>query len=480
MIAARGELLAAVLATALLTLPAAHGQEEAAAPVEAPATAVDPAAVALGQQLDTSAPLTVDDCVAIALSTNAQIAQAESRVDEYTARMREVQSIFYPKIMGLGLIAPMFGVDATFDSNGQIQSYSREYGISHWGPYFHIEAILAQPFYTFGRARAGKRAASAYVDVQQARVRETESVVALEVRKFYYTHLYASAMLPSLDYASEILTTAAEEAQKMYDAATGDVTKVDLMKLEYAASELAKMQLMAAQGADLSLSALKHTMGLPESTVIELADAKLPKLPGEPGIEPLPDLILAASVQRPEWAMLASGKEATLAWEQAERLADAPVLAVAGQVKADWAPSRSDADNPYYQDIYNGATGGVGLAVQFNIDPAKSRARADIAEFTGDQVEAMERFASTGLPLQLKKAHSDVEHYHQMTDLSIDGAKATRKWMTFAAAAYATGTGETQDLLEGIGAYMKAKASHYENLSKYHIACAELQFAVGE
>ena len=479
MILRRGVSFVAALVLTLLISPAAQGQDETAAPEEAAPPTVDLAAVALDLP-NTSGPLSVDDCVAVALSTNAQIAEAEARVDEYTARMREVQSVFYPKIMGLGLIAPMFGVDATFDAHGQIQTYERQYGITHWGPYFHIEAILAQPFYTFGRVKAGKRAASAYVDVQQARVRETESVVTLEVHKFYFTHLFASAMLPSLDHAKEILDSAQVEAQKMYDDATGDVTKADLMKLEYAGTELAKMRLVAAQGADLSLSALKHTMGLPESTHIELADAKLPKLPRELEIDPLPDLILQASVQRPEWAMLASGKEATLAWEQAERLADAPILAVAGQVKADWAPSRSDADNPYYQDIYNGATGGVGLAVQFNIDPAKSRARADIAEFTGDQVEAMERFASTGLPLQLKKAHSDVEHYHQMTDLSIDGAKATRKWMTFAAAAYATGTGETQDLLEGIAAYMKAKASHYENLSKYHIACAELQYAVGE
>jgi len=469
----RGASILAALVLTLLVAPPAIGQDETAAPT------VDLAAVALGIP-DTAGPLSVDDCVAIALSTNAKIAEAEARVDEYKARMREVQSIFYPKLMGLAIIAPMFGVDATFDTQGTLQSYERNYGITHWGPYFHIEAILAQPFYTFGRAKAGKRAASAFVDVQQARVRESENVVALEVRKFYYTHLFASAMLPSLDYAEEILVSAAEEAQKMYDDATGDVTKVDLMKLEYAAAELAKMQLMAAQGADLSLSALKHTMGLPDSTHIELADAKLPKLPRELGIESLPDLMLQASTERPEWGMLESGKEAALAWEQAERLADAPVLAVAGQVRADWAPSRTDADSPYYNDPYNGAIGGVGVAVQFNLDPAKSRARADIAEFTGEQVEAMQRFASTGIPLQLKKAHSDVEHYHEMTELSADGAKATRKWMTFAAAAYATGTGETQDLLEGIGAYMKAKASHYENLSKYHIACAELQFAVGE
>ena len=428
---------------------------------------------------DTSAPLTVDDCVAIALGNSAQVDKAEAKVKQYQARLREVQSIFYPKLMGLAILAPMFGVDATFDGNGVLQSYDRDYNITAWGPYTHLEAILAQPFYTFGRAKAGRRAASALVDVERARLREARHMVTLEVHRFYYMHLFASSMLPSLNNATEILAAAQTDAQDMYDQATGDVTKVDLMKLEYAGTELSKMLLVAGQGSGMALSALKHTMGMDDSVEIELADRKLPRLASELEIEPLPDLLLEASIKRPEWAQLDHGKEAALAWKQAERLADAPVLAVAGQIRADWAPSRSDADSPYYNDAYNQLNGGVGIAIQFDIDPAKSRARADIAEFTHEEVEAMERFASTGLPLQLKKAYQDVELYYELTRLSADGARATKKWMTFAAAGYTTGTTESKDLLEGIAAYMKGKASHYENLSKYHIARAELEYAIG-
>jgi len=429
--------------------------------------------------LDTSTPLTADDCVAIALAHSAQVDQAEARVKQYQARLREVQSIFYPKLMGLALLAPMFGVDATFNDGGVLQSYDRDYHISAWGPYLHLEAILAQPFYTFGRAKAGRRAASSLIEVERARLREAQHVVALEVHRFYYMHLFASSMLPSLNNATEILVAAQADAQEMYDQATGDVTKVDLMKLEYAGTELAKMLLVAEQGSGMALSALKHTMGLDDSVEIELADRKLPRLPKTLEMEPLPDLMLEASIERPEWAQLDHGKEAALAWKQAERLADAPVLALAGQVKADWAPSRTDADSPYYQDPYNQLIGGVGLAIQFNLDPAKSLARADVAEFTHEEVEAMESFASTGLPLQLKKAYEDVQLYYELTELSADGARATKKWMTFAAAGYTTGTVESKDLLEGIAAYMKGKAGHYENLSKFHIALAELEYAIG-
>ena len=38
--------------------------------------------------------------------------------------------------------------------------------------------------------------------------------------------------------------------------------------------------------------------------------------------------------------------------------------------------------------------------------------------------------------------------------------------MIFAGAAFATGTGEAKDVLEGLAAYLQAKRSHYETLQR--------------
>jgi hypothetical protein len=51
--------------------------------------------------------------------------------------------------------------------------------------------------------------------------------------------------------------------------------------------------------------------------------------------------------------------------------------------------------------------------------------------------------------------------------------------MMFAGAAYASGTGETKDLLEGLAAYMQAKKSYYDDLLAVHVARAELLYATG-
>ena len=55
--------------------------------------------------------LTVEQCVQIALENNARIEEAQAKVEEFEARLAEVQSIFYPKLWGLGFVAPMFSVD---------------------------------------------------------------------------------------------------------------------------------------------------------------------------------------------------------------------------------------------------------------------------------------------------------------------------------------------------------------------------------
>src|SRR5690606_26744630 len=160
-------------------------------------------------------------------------------------------------------------------------------------------------------------------------------------------------------------------------------------------------------------------------------------------------------------------KLAALKLEQAEMLANAPVLFLAGQVRAAWTPTRTDTGNPYQVDPYNDFFGGVALGLQFDIDPWLARAKAAGAEALGEEIVALERFATTGIPLQVKKARDEVQRYRQLTELSQAGVKAARQWMTFAGAAYTTGTGEAKDVLEGLVAYLSARRGHYESIYNY-------------
>ncbi len=159
--------------------------------------------------------------------------------------------------------------------------------------------------------------------------------------------------------------------------------------------------------------------------------------------------------------------------------ANLPVLAIAGQFGADWAPTRDNAENPYWSDQYNRLTGGLALALIFDINPWMARARADTADAQFEQLEALERFASTGIPLQVLNAWVQLEQARRIVDIAGDAIQATRKWTTFSANAYDTGTGEPRDLLEGLAALLESRRMYYDALRDFYMAKAELQYATG-
>jgi outer membrane protein TolC len=403
------------------------------------------------------------------------VTEAEGKVAEWKGRLDEVASVFYPKLVGLGYVAPMFRVRNKADLQ-VAPDVERDYG--QWGPYLHFEAVAAQPVYTFGRASAGKRAASERMAVERARLEQTRNQLALEVRKYYYLHLFAHAMRPALESAREILDKAQKTAQEQYDANSGKVTNVDLQKLSYASAELDKFRLQAEIGEDLALAAMKHTMGMPQNAPIVVADEALPDPPE--ALPSLATLLKKASEQRPEWAQLKHGKEAALSLEQAEKLANAPVVFVGGQLYADWTPMRPDVKNPYAYDPYNQVFGGIAFGLLFDIDPMKAAAKAEQARALQMQVAGLEKFAATGIPMEVRKAHDDAVLAKRMSGIAEKGAVSARKWMIFAGAGFATGTGEAKDLLEGLAAYLGAKKSHYESLQNMQVALATLLYVTGE
>ncbi|RYF11350.1 MAG: TolC family protein [Deltaproteobacteria bacterium] len=421
--------------------------------------------------------LDVDACVRLALSGGAQVAQARAKVVEYEARLRLIESVYWPKLNAMAFAAPT----PTVKGNGYDRDYRMKYDqLSDWGPYFNLEMQVVQPLYTFGRAEAGATAAQEQAQVERARLQAVRSAVAMQVRRLYYAHLFARSILPTLQQAIKILEGARARAETLYEAGTGEVTQVELAKLDYGLSEARRFALMARDGAALAAVALKHTMGMKESVAIEVADRTMPPMPAADRGLALHAQIDAARVGRPEWAQLTHGRNAARAWALAEARANYPVLFLAGQLRYGWTDKRERDTNPWHFDNYNTLSGGLALGFKFDLDPMLATAKSSIAKAVGKQVEAMAQEAETGIDLQVRQAHDDVARARESVAISQAGFLATRQWMTSAATAYQSGMGEARDLLEGLAAYVQAKRALLESLQSFHTAAAELRLAMGE
>lgn len=420
------------------------------------------------------APLTADDCVEIAIKQSARVKVAQADVAGARAQAAQIEGMLSPKLSLLTYVAPMFEAKGGIGL-GAADSYTRD--LSKWGPYAHADARLVKPLTTFGRYNAGVTAARERTAVEEERAREARNGVRVEVRRLYGLRLYALSMLPNLDNGKKILSEAIEKADKMYRDETGEVTLPELMKLRYGAGEIERFLRQARDGIELATMALKQAMGLRSSEPVEFADDKL-SLPDDP-VPTLPALQAAAQDSRPEVGQLRHGKAATAAWELAEKRANLPILFVAAIAQGDFTPMRPRGLSAVLYNSYNDYYGGVALGLKLDLDLAMASARAAEARAKASWVTANEALAETGIPLQVVKARQELLQHRDLASVAEEEVKNTRKWMTFAAAAWASGTGEAKDVLEGVAAHLMAKKAYYDHLLGALQARADLEQATG-
>lgn len=431
-----------------------------------------PAAAARVEAKAAARPLTVDQCVAIALKTSPLIQAARAHVARRDAQVGEVDALVSPTVEATGYLAPMFGADGGVGVAGP---YQRDF--SDWGPYAHADARVVWPLSTFGRHTAGRTAASSRADVERDKARQVAHQVRREVRRLYGLRLFARSMLPSLNNATEVLASALEKAREKYDEGTGEVSIVSVMRLEHGAGELARASRQASDGAALATLALRQAMGLNAHDAVTFADdrfiedlAEVPELAG---------LLAKAQLHRPEAGQLRHGEKAVKALVRSERLAAMPVLFAAAVGQVDWSPVRPSGYSAVLQNQFNDVFAGVALGLRWSYAPAATAARVRQARATEKWVMAQARLAATGIPLQVEKARMELSRHLDMAKIAKKQVKAARKWMTFAAAAYGAGAGEAKDVLEGVGAYLLSKKAYYEHLLAGWQARADLEQATG-
>ncbi len=449
---------------------------EPASVEQAPPTVLAPPAASVRR-------MTLDDCVREALKESGTLVEARGKVTEWQGKLLEVESAYWPKLQGLAFVAPVYGVKlapgAQLGDRPHPLYESDWKNLNSWGPYTKLQLTLAQPLYTFGRQPAGEKAALNRLEVEKARYLQVRNTVALEVRRYYFLHLFARSMQPALDQAKSILDEANKSAQEAYLEANGSVTQVDLAKLRYGGTVLGKGLIQAEIGQKLALAALKHTMGMAQSVDIELVEEALAPLPKEP-LPSLDHFVLKALEHRPEMAQVKYGTEAARWFARSEALSSMPTAFIAFQLDLNWSPRRPTEADQFAYDRFNNISPGLAAGFLFDIDPRKTWARHEGAKGLIEQVEGLKKFASTGIPVEVRKAYDDAVQADMLTRLANDGSAAGRKWLVFAGTAYVAGTGEAKDLLEGLVVYLTARQSYFESLQASHFARAQLLYVTGE
>ena len=118
---------------------------------------------------------------------------------------------------------------------------------------------------------------------------------------------------------------------------------------------------------------------------------------------------------------------------------------------------------------------GVRWLLNFHVTAARAATkRAEVAH-----LEAAQRSARSGLPVELHHAYRHVQETEQAMARLNDGRRAGRALLTATVANFDLGIGDAKEILDGLGNYARVSSDHLEAVRDYNVARAALARVTG-
>lgn len=163
-----------------------------------------------------------------------------------------------------------------------------------------------------------------------------------------------------------------------------------------------------------------------------------------------------------------------------------PVLFLGGYIRFNVAPTVELHYNSFMSNSFNtvsqngrGIDGGFALGLFWQFDPLKSIARGLQKKTELDKLIELKKYALDGFSVQLYKVLSDMNDLKVKIENLKKAVQNAQSWMFFAANAYAFGSGEAREIMDGLAAYVKAKTDYYMAIYEYNKMIGELSDIIG-
>ena len=412
---------------------------------------------------------TLRQCADYAAANSPEVQETALGAAGYRANEAEARAARDPGFSLVTYAAPAYKV------TGDADHYRNDY--RDWGPYYHARLEAQMPLWTWGKIDSYIGAAQHGRKVAESETAQKRGEVLYDIKKYYNGLLLARRLQRTVNDITAVLGEAIEKADKLYQEGTGEVKKSDLEMLKVYLAEAEKNKHLADKSETMARLALMQKMGMAENLDFEIADQQLKPDAGE--LAGADIYVKKAFENRPEWKMVHDGIKARQLLVSAEKADRYPLIFLAGEVQYDAAGIRKDQKNPWLNDPYNGLTGGVAVGAKFDFAPRKLGARTAALQAEADKLKEKEKFARSGIELQVKNAWQNAREAKENIDSAKRGLDAAQRWVMAAGLVYGIGTGEAKDALEGLAAKAKGEKDYYQAIFDYNMARADLAKACG-
>lgn len=396
------------------------------------------------------------------LKANASdIDAAQARLDE--ARLSpffqfEGQASFY--------LRPGARGTPTFSPDPQIPWSNR------WGPGGEVNLEGGIPLYTFGKYRAGKKAAAAGITSAEYERDRTVARVVFDVRRAYFGTQLSLDLQAMISEAKGKLRKAVDKLAARLEADDPRAKQNDYWRLFAALSNVESRESEALHLEASARAALEILSGL--------APAIVPECPLEPvrsEVLELGEHIDRALENRPELHQLEAAKaarDANLTVKRAGYLPDI-ILALRGTFAR--TPGVTDINNPFIIDRGNYAGAFAGIVARWKLDFAGTNARVKAAKAEIASLKAKTEEAQQGIEIEVTDLFEQLQDAKRRLASWQRSERESRKWFVSAGQGYEVGTTEARELVDAIQAYFSARSKRLMATAEYNLAIAGLEKA---
>jgi outer membrane protein TolC len=399
-------------------------------------------------------PLTLDQCIAIALEYHPSLQSACREVAGATAGVNASKAATLPQLAVAG---------AYTQNNGQpVGGF-----LSSPPEGFAVAVSAKQLIYDSGRTPAAIRDAKYTLAASAADYSDVEQTVVLGVRQSYYGVLAAEQFVVTQTQARDLSELHLKEARARHDegiAPKADVTKADV---EVSNAELGLIH--AQNGVSLAHAALNNALGLPPTTSLKLAGQRQTPQ-GQPGLE---DSLAMAYSNRPELKRVEAQIQSAQEKVKVAGAATKPAVYLAG---GDVWPRTISGIGPA-----NGSNWTVGITASQSIwDGGGTKARVQQAREAVGKLQADLANEKQQVGLEVQQAYLNVMEADQRVIAAAKLVEQADENYRIAQGRYGEGVGPMIDVVDAETQLTAARTSHVQAQLDALVGRAKLDRATGQ
>ncbi len=410
----------------------------------------------------------VDEYTRAAILRYPGLKAADADIDAAQARLNEARLSPFFQFEGQArfFMAPGARGTPTFSPDSQVPFSNR------WGPGGEIGIEGGIPIYTFGKYRAGKKAAAAGITAAEYERDRTVARVVFDVRRAYFGTQLSLDLQAMISEGKNKLRNAVDKLDARLQADDPRVKQTDYWRLLSALSEIESRESEALRLEASARAALEILSGLKPAIVPE---CPLGAVQSE--VIELGEHIERAIENRPELHQLAAARSAKDANLTVKRAGYLPDIILALRATFARTPVITDINNPFIIDRGNFAGAFAGLIAKWKLDFAGTNARVKAAKAEIESLKAKTEEAEQGIEIEVTTLFESLQDAKRRLGSWTRSEKETRKWFVSAGQGYEVGTTGARQLVDAIEAYFSARSKRLMATAEYNLAIAGLEKA---